>query len=134
MGNLCNNICFVWSKHWFIIPKIWMVHNLDSLKNHKWTIMSKNMDCGRCGKPAVYSRKYSGENFCSSCFSDAILRKTARTISKYNMIKQFFIRIKLVLNSKISTKILDYSKGFFQEEGNWFCSKRYWNKRGCDCS
>lgn len=45
------------------------------------------MDCGRCGKPAVYSRKYSGENFCGTCFSDAILRKTAKTISKYNMIK-----------------------------------------------
>jgi cytoplasmic tRNA 2-thiolation protein 1 len=45
------------------------------------------MKCDRCENIAVYSRKYSGENFCSECFSDSILRKTARTISKYNMIK-----------------------------------------------
>ncbi len=45
------------------------------------------MKCDRCENIAVYSRKYSGENFCSECFSDSILRKTAKTISKYNMIK-----------------------------------------------
>jgi len=45
------------------------------------------MKCDRCENIAVYSRKYSGENFCSECFSDAILRKTAKTISKYNMIQ-----------------------------------------------
>lgn len=45
------------------------------------------MNCDRCENVAVYSRKYSGENFCSECFSDTILRKTAKTISKYNMIK-----------------------------------------------
>lgn len=46
-----------------------------------------DMKCGRCENTAVYSRKYSGENFCSACFSDSILRKTAKSISKYNMIK-----------------------------------------------
>ena len=45
------------------------------------------MKCDRCDNKAVYSRKYSGENFCSECFSNAILRKTAKTISKYKMIK-----------------------------------------------
>jgi len=45
------------------------------------------MKCDRCENTAVYSRKYSGENVCSECFSDSILRKTAKTISKYNMIK-----------------------------------------------
>jgi len=45
------------------------------------------MKCDRCENIAVYSRKYSGENFCSECFSVAILRKTAKTISKYNMIQ-----------------------------------------------
>jgi uncharacterized protein (TIGR00269 family) len=44
------------------------------------------MKCDRCENIAVYSRKYSGENICSGCFSDSILRKTAKTISKYNMI------------------------------------------------
>ncbi len=45
------------------------------------------MKCDRCENVAVYSRKYSGESLCSECFSNSILRKTAKTISKYNMIK-----------------------------------------------
>jgi uncharacterized protein (TIGR00269 family) len=45
------------------------------------------MKCDRCDNSAVYSRKYSGENFCSECFSNSILRKAAKTISKYNMIQ-----------------------------------------------
>jgi len=45
------------------------------------------MKCDRCQNVAAYSRKYSGENLCSICFSDSILRKTAKTISKFNMIK-----------------------------------------------
>ncbi|HSG74082.1 MAG TPA: ATP-binding protein, partial [Nitrosopumilaceae archaeon] len=45
------------------------------------------MKCDRCENVAAYSRKYSGENLCSDCFSNSILRKTAKTISKYNMIK-----------------------------------------------
>ncbi|MGQ0771653.1 MAG: TIGR00269 family protein [Nitrososphaerota archaeon] len=45
------------------------------------------MKCDRCQNTAVYSRKYSGENLCSECFSNSILRKAAKTISKYNMIQ-----------------------------------------------
>jgi uncharacterized protein (TIGR00269 family) len=45
------------------------------------------MKCDRCQNIAVYSRKYSGENLCSECFSNSILRKTAKTISRYNMIQ-----------------------------------------------
>src|SRR5690349_5493063 len=45
------------------------------------------MKCDRCDNTAAYSRKYSGENLCVNCFSNSILQKTARTISKYNMIE-----------------------------------------------
>ncbi len=45
------------------------------------------MNCDRCKNPAVYTRKYSGERLCSECFSKSIVRKTAKTISKYDMIK-----------------------------------------------
>ena len=45
------------------------------------------MKCHRCENQAVYTRKYSGEQLCSKCFSNSIVRKTAKTISKYNMIK-----------------------------------------------
>jgi len=45
------------------------------------------MICDRCENQAVYTRKYSGQKLCSQCFSNSIVRKTAKTISKYNMIK-----------------------------------------------
>ena len=45
------------------------------------------MICDRCENPAVYTRKYSGQKLCSKCFSNSIVRKTAKTISKYNMIQ-----------------------------------------------
>lgn len=44
------------------------------------------MKCDWCENTTVYSRKYSGENLCSGCFSKSIVRKTAKTISKYKMI------------------------------------------------
>ena len=45
------------------------------------------MNCDRCQNPIAYTRKYSGEKLCSDCFSNSILRKTAKTISKYKMIQ-----------------------------------------------
>ena len=45
------------------------------------------MICDKCENPAAYTRKYSGQKLCSQCFSDSIVRKTAKTISKYNMIQ-----------------------------------------------
>jgi uncharacterized protein (TIGR00269 family) len=45
------------------------------------------MKCDRCDNQAVYTRKYSGEKLCSQCFSNSIVRKTAKTISKYKMIQ-----------------------------------------------
>ena len=45
------------------------------------------MNCDKCENSAVYTRKYSGQKLCSQCFSNSIVRKTAKTISKYNMIK-----------------------------------------------
>lgn len=46
------------------------------------------MNCNRCGNITVFSRKYSGESLCSLCFSDSIIKKTAKTISKYKMIQE----------------------------------------------
>jgi len=43
-------------------------------------------DCVRCGGKSFYTRRYSGESFCSSCFKDAIEEKTRKTVSKYRMI------------------------------------------------
>ena len=46
------------------------------------------MQCNRCENTAVFTRKYSGESLCSQCFTNSIARKTAKTISKYKMIKK----------------------------------------------
>lgn len=45
------------------------------------------MKCDRCENIASYSRKYSGENLCSKCFSNSIIQKTTKTVSKHNMIE-----------------------------------------------
>lgn len=44
--------------------------------------------CTACGGVPLYSRRYSGETLCASCFSDSIVEKTRRTVSKYKMIGQ----------------------------------------------
>ena len=68
------------------------------------------MQCDKCSNNAVYSRKYSGENLCSTCFSNSILRKTARTISKYNMIKNDDLICVRVSGGKDSLVLLDTLK------------------------
>ena len=45
------------------------------------------MKCDYCEDLAVYTRRYSGQKLCSKCFSNSIVRKTAKTISKHKMIK-----------------------------------------------
>jgi len=42
--------------------------------------------CGRCGGKAFYTRRYSGETLCASCFRESIVDKTRKTVSKYKMI------------------------------------------------
>lgn len=65
------------------------------------------MICNKCQNQAVYSRKYSGENLCSDCFSYSILRKAARTISKFQMIKNNDLVCVCVSGGKDSLVLLD---------------------------
>ncbi|MGP8124563.1 MAG: TIGR00269 family protein [Nitrososphaerales archaeon] len=44
--------------------------------------------CSRCGGKVFYTRRYSGESLCSSCFNASIVEKTRKTISKYEMIRR----------------------------------------------
>ncbi|MGI0073369.1 MAG: TIGR00269 family protein [Nitrosotalea sp.] len=46
------------------------------------------MKCDWCDNIAAYSRKYSGESLCSDCFTNSLVRKTAKTVSKYKMIQR----------------------------------------------
>ena len=65
------------------------------------------MNCDRCQNQATYSRKYSGENLCSKCFSNSILQKIARTISKRKMIKNNELVCVGVSGGKDSLVLLD---------------------------
>ena len=88
MDNLRIHVYSIWAQYRFIIYEIWLVYNLKLPKriiNEK--IIIKFMTCDRCENQAAYTRKYSGEKLCSQCFSKSIVKKTAKTISKYKMIK-----------------------------------------------
>lgn len=64
------------------------------------------MKCHKCENEASYSRKYSGENLCSDCFSISIMQKTAKTISKYKMIKNGDLVCVAVSGGKDSLSLL----------------------------
>ena len=72
------------------------------------------MKCDKCQNIAVYTRKYSGESLCSECFSNSILRKAAKTISKYNMIKNDDLVCVGVSGGKDSLVLLDTLKKMSQ--------------------
>ncbi|PIN84416.1 MAG: ATPase, partial [Nitrosopumilales archaeon CG11_big_fil_rev_8_21_14_0_20_33_24] len=65
------------------------------------------MKCDRCENQAAYTRKYSGEKLCSKCFSSSIVRKTAKTISKHNMIQNNELVAVAVSGGKDSLALLD---------------------------
>jgi len=68
------------------------------------------MICNKCQKQASYSRKYSGETLCSECFSNSILHKAAKTISKYKMIKNNELVCVAVSGGKDSLVLLNIFK------------------------
>ena len=68
------------------------------------------MECDRCENQAAYVRKYSGERLCSKCFSNSIVRKTAKTISKYKMVKNDELVAVAVSGGKDSLALLDIMK------------------------
>lgn len=47
--------------------------------------MPEKKQCDRCTGTLFYTRRYSGESLCASCFKDSIVEKTRKTISKYSM-------------------------------------------------
>jgi cytoplasmic tRNA 2-thiolation protein 1 len=45
------------------------------------------LGCDKCEGDAFYTRRYSGEVLCSSCFQASIVEKTRKTISRYSMLQ-----------------------------------------------
>jgi cytoplasmic tRNA 2-thiolation protein 1 len=44
--------------------------------------------CTKCGGAGFYTRRYSGETLCQTCFRDSIVEKTSRTVKKYGMLER----------------------------------------------
>lgn len=65
------------------------------------------MKCDKCDNSISYVRKYSGEKLCSKCFSHSIVRKTAKTISKFKMIKNNDLVAVAVSGGKDSLALLE---------------------------
>ena len=64
------------------------------------------MKCDKCENQAAYTRKYSGQKLCSQCFSNSVVRKTAKTISKYKMIQHSDLVAVAVSGGKDSLALL----------------------------
>ena len=65
------------------------------------------MKCDRCSNVAAFTRKYSGDSLCSGCFTNSIMRKTAKTISKHKMIDNGDLVAVAVSGGKDSLVLLD---------------------------
>jgi uncharacterized protein (TIGR00269 family) len=74
--------------------------------------------CSRCGGKPFYTRTYSGEVLCASCFKDSITEKTRRTISKYKMIRPRDRVAVAVSGGKDSLSLLKILSQLYLSRGN----------------
>ncbi len=70
--------------------------------------------CSRCGGKVFYTRRYSGESLCASCFRESIVEKTRKTISKYKMITRGERVGVAVSGGKDSLSLLEVLHGLLQ--------------------
>ncbi|MDG6910929.1 MAG: TIGR00269 family protein [Nitrososphaerota archaeon] len=74
--------------------------------------------CSVCGGKPFYTRRYSGEVLCASCFDVSIVEKTRRTISKYKMIGPQENVAVAVSGGKDSLSLLKVLAGLYASRGN----------------
>ncbi len=74
--------------------------------------------CSRCGGKPFYTRRYSGETLCATCFKDSIAEKTRRTISKYRMISPGERVAVAVSGGKDSLSLLKVLVGLYGQRRN----------------
>ena len=74
--------------------------------------------CSRCGGDVYYSRRYSGEALCSSCFEASIVEKTKKTVSKYKMIRAGERVAVAVSGGKDSLSLLKILHGLYAAHRN----------------
>ncbi|MDG6953051.1 MAG: TIGR00269 family protein [Nitrososphaerota archaeon] len=74
--------------------------------------------CSGCGGKPFYTRRYSGEVLCVSCFNDSIVEKTRRTVSKYKMIRPREKVAVAVSGGKDSLSLLKVLTGLYAPKRN----------------
>ncbi|HEV2139530.1 MAG TPA: TIGR00269 family protein [Nitrososphaerales archaeon] len=75
-------------------------------------------ECSRCGGQPFYTRRYSGETLCVSCFRDSITDKARRTASKYHMIADGERMAVAVSGGKDSLSLLRVVSGIYGPRRN----------------
>jgi len=74
--------------------------------------------CTRCGGRPFFTRRYSGETLCTSCFKESIVEKTRKTVSKYKMISAGERIAVAVSGGKDSLSLLRVLNGLYRPRRN----------------
>ena len=74
--------------------------------------------CTNCGAKPFYTRRYSGETLCASCFSESIIEKVRKTVSKYHMIRPGESVAVAVSGGKDSLSLLKILAGLYGPHRN----------------
>ncbi|MFW9809554.1 MAG: TIGR00269 family protein [Candidatus Thorarchaeota archaeon] len=63
--------------------------------------------CSKCGKPAVYLRRYTAERLCGSCLVQTTLDRVRRTINRHKMLEEEDRIVVAISGGKDSAVLLD---------------------------
>ncbi|MFW9843197.1 MAG: ATP-binding protein, partial [Candidatus Thorarchaeota archaeon] len=50
-------------------------------------VVSMQTGCSKCGKPAVYLRRYTSEHLCGACLVQTTIDRVRKTINKHKMLR-----------------------------------------------
>ena len=66
-----------------------------------------SVKCSKCGKPAVYLRRYTAERLCKACLTSTTLQRVRRTINREKMLREDDRIAVAVSGGKDSAVLLD---------------------------
>ena len=66
-----------------------------------------SIECSKCGKPAVYLRRYTAERLCIACLTSTTLQRVRRTINREKMLREDDRIAVAVSGGKDSAVLLD---------------------------
>ena len=66
-----------------------------------------SIECSKCGKPAVYLRRYTAEQLCRKCFITTTIQRVRRTINREKMLRDDDRIIVAISGGKDSAVLLD---------------------------